>query len=69
MEWQPIKTAPQHGEYLVRGGHWEGEVNGPDYDEIGPWLVQASPGRFVVKGTDAYSAWVNEPTEWAKVPK
>ena len=68
MEWQPISTAPNHGEYLVKGGYWEGEINGVDVDQSGPWMVEASPGQYLIKGTDTYAAWVVEPTHWAKVP-
>ncbi len=67
-EWMPIESAPKEGPFIVFGGAWCGEINGVEHGQCGPWIVAPCGARFDVMGTDAYSAWVIEPTHWMPLP-
>lgn len=66
-EWQPIETVPLFRPVLVLGT-WEGEINGPDKVQTRHLVTTENGKYFRVEGTDAYAAWVNNPTLWAEVP-
>ena len=68
MDWQPIDTAPEVGPFLVWGGTWRGEGNGPEPLGV-PCVVAPCGARYDVMGTDAHAAWVLNPTHWMPLPK
>jgi hypothetical protein len=59
--------APDGGLILVCGGVWHGEINDAYPEDKGPWIVDAS--NYHVDGTDAYSAWIENPTHWQHLPQ
>ena len=70
IDWNPdMSAAPRDGTpFLVWGGHWAGEVNGAEAYYY-PLTVQTTNGlEFDVVGTDAYAAWVVNPTHWMALP-
>lgn len=69
MDWcTNLDNAPQDGvPFLVFGGMWVGEINGAEpYSH--PMIVMTSGRMYCVVGTDAYAAWVENPTHWMPLP-
>lgn len=65
--WQDISTAPTEGIYLVYGGVWYGDWQGPHQTSIAH-LIERKGGQFIIVGSEYYEPVINHPTHWHPLP-
>jgi hypothetical protein len=72
-EWNSIETAPESGEFLVRGGTLEGELGLMGDFMDGIYTVAhvergaIDKANFFICNSCGYASWINNPTEWKPI--